>query len=55
MMMQAVGQNLKLCFQIEDDNRKAHVKFRKENPIFYEQVWILLIKLPPAQTFFPDS
>ena len=26
------------CFQIEDDNRKAHVKFRKENPIFYEQV-----------------
>ena len=25
-------------FQIEDDNRKAHVKFRKENPIFYEQV-----------------
>ena len=24
--------------KIEDDNRKAHVKFRKENPIFYEQV-----------------
>ena len=48
MMMQAVGQHLKLIFQIEDDNRKAHVKFRKENPIFYEQVWILLIKLPPA-------
>ena len=40
MMMQAVGQHLKLIFQIEDDNRKAHVKFRKENPIFYEQVWI---------------
>ena len=39
----AVRQCFKLIFcsiQIEDDNRKAHVKFRKENPIFYEQVSI---------------
>ena len=30
---------------VEDDNRKAHVKFRKENPIFYEQVPVLLPRL----------
>merc|ERR1711997_512456 len=30
---------------IEDDNRKAHVKFRKENPIFYEQIPVLLPRL----------
>jgi len=31
--------------QIEDDNRKAHVKFRKDNPIFYEQIPVLLPRL----------
>ena len=31
--------------KIEDDNRKAHVKFRKENPIFYEQIPVLLPRL----------
>merc|ERR1719412_3356070 len=31
--------------KIEDDNRKAHVKFRKENPIFYEQIPELLPRL----------
>ena len=37
-----MGQHslIHFCLQIEDDNRKAHVKFRKENPIFYEQVSI---------------
>ena len=28
--------------KIEDDNRKAHVKFRKDNPIFYEQIPVYL-------------
>ena len=31
------GRNEEYYGTIEDDNRKAHVKFRKENPIFYEQ------------------
>ena len=31
--------------KIEDDNRAAHVKFRKENPIFYEQIPELLPRL----------
>merc|ERR1711936_1231282 len=31
--------------KIEDDNRRAHVKFRKENPIFYEQIPVLKPRL----------
>ena len=48
-------QCFKLIFvsiQIEDDNRKAHVKFRKENPIFYEQVSIFEKKSVPKSSNF---
>ena len=31
--------------KIEDDNRRAHVKFRKDNPIFYEQIPVLKPRL----------
>jgi len=31
--------------KIEDDNLRAHKKFRKDNPIFYEQIPVLLPRL----------
>ena len=36
---------LKLHNQYCHNNRKAHVKFRKDNPIFYEQIPVLLPRL----------
>jgi len=39
------GRNEEYYGKIEDDNRKAHVKFRKDNPIFYEQIPVLLPRL----------
>jgi len=39
------GRNKEYYGKIEDDNRKAHVKFRKDNPIFYEQIPVLLPRL----------
>merc|ERR1712156_258137 len=39
------GRNEEYYGKIEDDNRQTHVKFRKENPIFYEQIPVLLPRL----------
>merc|ERR1712004_693987 len=39
------GRNEEYYGKIEDDNRKGHVKFRKNNPIFYEQIPELLPRL----------
>jgi len=39
------GRNEEYYGKIEDDNRKGHVKFRKNNPIFYEQIPVLLPRL----------
>jgi len=39
------GRNEEYYGKIEDDNREAHVKFRKDNPIFYEQIPVLLPRL----------
>jgi len=39
------GRNKEYYGKIEDDNRQAHVKFRKNNPIFYEQIPELLPRL----------
>ena len=39
------GRNEEYYGKIEDDNRRAHVKFRNENPIFYEQIPVLKPRL----------